>query len=152
GPVKSETIPLPGLDTQHQYSLLYSLSSLSRLAPASAVTVEVVQGGKVLASKTLHSGDAEFYTQFRVPVAGDAAIRITNKDAAGDYSLHVNRWPLSSAVRSGPVYRWQDAMPIQLGTTVFASGDHISYIPLPGTHRSAVAEDARRTDWYRFEF
>jgi hypothetical protein len=152
GPVASETVMLRGLDKEHQYSLLYSLSSLEGMGPEARVTVEVVQNNAVLASKTLHAGDPDFYTQFRVPQAGEAAIRVKGQAAAGTYSLQVNRWPLSSAVRSGPIHQWQNAMHIQLGTTVFGSGDDAAYIPVPGTPRSAIAGEESRTDWYRFEF
>jgi hypothetical protein len=61
----------------------------------------------------------------------------------------VNRWPLSAQVKSEPDHRWQDAMTIPLGKTIFASGDDEEYIPLPGTPRKALPELA---DWYKFEF
>ena len=72
GAVKSESIPLKGLDQKHQYSLLYSLSSLRGLSPDARVKVEVVQGSDVLAGKTLHAGDPDFYTQFRIRRDGAA--------------------------------------------------------------------------------
>ena len=43
-------------------------------------------------------------------------------------------------------------MEIPLGKTVFASGDDVEYIPLPGSSRRAMVEDPNGTDWYRFEF
>lgn len=151
GTLKDETIRLRGLDASHQYSLLYSISSLGSFGPAAKVEVQVRQGEHVLAAKVLHGGDGDFYTQFRVPKAGETTLHITNTGATGRYSLQVNQWPLADSVRSGPIRRWQDAMPITLGKTVFASGDDSEYVPLPGTHRAAVAEP-ERSDWYRFEF
>ena len=109
GPVRTESIPLRGLDSSHQYSLLYSLTSLRDLGRNARVQVEVVQGDAILASKILHAGDADFYTQFRVPEPGAATLRIKNVDAAGAYKLQVNRWPKSPRVRSHPSHRWQDA-------------------------------------------
>ena len=132
GPVATGTIPLNNLDTGHQYSLLYSLSTLRGLRPDSRVTVEVRQGDSVLATKTLHAGDADFYTQFRVPSDGNAEVRVRNIATPGNYRLQVNAWPLSNVVRRGPNHRWQDAMTIPLGKAVFASGDDAPYIPLPG--------------------
>jgi hypothetical protein len=152
GVVKDETIPLKALTTAHQYSLLYSLSPLSGVGPGAAVSIELRQGPAVLFSKVLHAGDADVYTQFRVPRAGDATLRVSSRGARANYTLQVNRWPLSDVVRSGPAQRWQDAMLIPIGKTVFASGDDAQYLPLPATPRRAVAEDATRTDWYRFEF
>ena len=43
-------------------------------------------------------------------------------------------------------------MPIDLGKTVFASGDDAPYIPVAGTARKSDMENPSRTDWYRFEF
>ncbi|HTB10041.1 MAG TPA: hypothetical protein VK752_00645 [Bryobacteraceae bacterium] len=144
--VRSETIPLPDLRPQNQYSFLYSLNSLRELTP---VEVEIRQGDAVLARKTLHVGDPDYYTQFRVPRAGAATVVIRAEHPAGNYFLQVNRWPLSMQVKSEPDHRWQDAMTIALGKTVFASGDDEEYIPLPGTSRKASTEGA---DWYMFEF
>jgi hypothetical protein len=70
GPVAEMSVPLVALDPNSQYSLLYSLTSLTGLGRDARVEVEVRQGNAVLASKTLHAGDADYYTQFRVPKAG----------------------------------------------------------------------------------
>jgi hypothetical protein len=147
--VQSETIPLKGLDQKHQYSLLYSLASPP---VAGTVSVEIRQGGNVLTAKTLHTGDADFYAQFRLPQAGPASIVIQAPGEATKYQLQVNQWPLSGELKSAPSHRWQDATLIQLGQTVFASGDDTEYIPLPGTARKAIVEDPDTTDWYKFNF
>jgi hypothetical protein len=149
GVVRSESITLPDLRPQNQYSFLYSLSSLRELKAGTLVEVEVRQGNALLAAKTLHAGDPDYYTQFRVPRAGAATAVIRATQAAGNYFLQVNRWPLSAQVKSEPDHRWQDAMTITLGKTVFASGDDEEYIPLPGRPRKASTEGA---DWYKFEF
>jgi hypothetical protein len=151
GDVATETVEIPQLTPAAAYSLLYSISPLQSLGPQALVEIEVRQGIAVLASKTLHAGDADFYTQFRVPQAGAVAVAVRAKSAGGRYSLTVNQWPASGTVKSGPVAQWQDAMTIPLGETVFASGDDEEYIPLPGTTRKALADRSRR-DWYKFEF
>lgn len=151
GAVSTEVIKLKPLDAHQQYSLLYSVTDLSRLSPASRIVVEVLQGTTVLAAKTLHEGDADFYTQFGAANL-PAEIRVRAENVKAAYKLQVNRWPLSDAVRRGPNYRRQDAMPIPLGRTVFASADDSAYIPVPGTTRAASNEDPSRTHWYRFEF
>lgn len=149
GAVRCESATLAGLGTNNRYSLLYSLRSLRDLTAETRVEVEVRQGDAVLASKTLHEGDPDYYTQFRVPHAGAATVVIRASHATGDYLMVVNRWPLSAQVKSEPDHRWQDAMTIPLGKTIFASGDDEEYIPLPGTPRKALPELA---DWYTFEF
>jgi hypothetical protein len=152
GSVRSETVTLKALDPEHQYSVLYSISPLRNLGLDARVVVEVRQGQANLASKTLHSGDADYYTQFHVQHRGDVSLEIRAEHASGAYSLQVNRWPLSALVRSGPNHRWQDAVEIPLGRTIFASGDDAEYIPLPGTPRRTNIEDPAGLDWYKFEF
>ena len=152
GRVRTEEIRLKGFDMEHQYSLLYSISALDSLEPDARVTVEIVQGDAILGAKTLHAGDADFYTQFRLSQTGDATVRVEAIKAQGVYQLQVNRWPLTQQVKSGPNHDWQHAMSIPLGKTVFASGDDAEYIPLPGTPRHVVAEDPNGEDWYQFEF
>jgi len=149
GAVRSETVVLDVLTSRNQYSFLYSLSSLRDLTPESRVAIEIRQGEALLASKTLHAGDPDYYTQFRVPRDGAAQVIVQASHVSGSYYLCVNRWPLSRQVKSEPDHRWQDAMEIDLGKTVFASGDDEEYIPLPGTPRKATTE---LLDWYKFEF
>jgi len=149
GVVRTETIALPGLDTKHQYSFLYSLRSLRDLTPETRVVIEIRQGTALLAAKTLHLGDPDYYTQFHVLTDGAAQVTVRASHAAGAYMLQVNQWPRSRQVKSEPDHRFEDAMQIDLGKTVFASGDDEEYIPLPGTPRKATTE---LKDWYKFEF
>ena len=106
----------------------------------------------MLASKTLHAGDRDYYTQFRVPRAGSATLAIRAGQLAGNRTVQVNRWPLTAAVKSLPDRQWQDAQPIALGQTVFASGDEAEYLPLPGTPRKEIADRSGAADWYRVDF
>lgn len=149
-PVRSETIPLNGVDSHHQYSVLYSLTST---IPGATAAVEIRQGATVLAAKTLHTGDNDFYTQFRLPHPGPGPVLVIEAGSTpAQYKLEVNRWPLSGQVKSAPSHRWQEATLIPLGKTVFASGDDAEYIPLPVTSRKGIVEDPNTTDWYKFEF
>jgi hypothetical protein len=152
GPVQAQVIRVPILDTGHQYSLLYSLKNLRSLVEDSRLSIEVRQSGTTIFRKTLHAGDPDVYTQFRAPQAGPAEIRVQPSHVTGEFTLQVNRWPLSPQVQSGPNHRWQSAMPMVLGRTVFASGDDSEYIPLPGTSRKVAAEDPGNVHWYRFDF
>jgi HEAT repeat protein/squalene-hopene cyclase-like protein len=148
GPVRSETVALAGVTPDGQYSLLYSASELTQDA---RVEIEIREGANLLASKILHMGDPDWYTQFRVAAAGPASIIVRAAQGSGRYTLAVNRWPLSPLVRSLPGHRWQDARVIPLDRTVFASGDDEEYIPLPGTPRKSVTDRSTLADWYRID-
>jgi hypothetical protein len=152
GPVRAMTAPLPGVAPGNQYSILYSLDSLVDLKPETRVTVSVEQGGSPLLSKTLHAGDPDFYSQFRVSAAGAVMLRVKATAPSGEFRLQVNRWPLTDRVKSNPSHIWQSALKIPLGQTIFAHGDDAEYIPLPGATRSSLVEEPDRTDWYRFDF
>ncbi|MBC7925129.1 MAG: hypothetical protein H7039_05680 [Bryobacteraceae bacterium] len=152
GTAKAGLTKVPLLVPEMQYSFLYSLPDLKRLTQDSRVSIEIRQGAAVLAKKTLHAGDPDFYVQIRVPGKGDAIISVAPGSYTGTYSLQVNKWPLSRRVKAGPSHRWQDAMAIDPGTTVFAYGDEAEYIPVPETPRRTRVEDPVSTDWFRFEF
>src|SRR4051794_13955772 len=152
GPVRTGSLLLKGVRPGNQYSILYSLDSLGQLQPDARVEVEVRQGGEVLVSKILHAGDADLYAQFRVQHPGPATLAIRDTNVTGSSHLEVNRWQESSEVKSAPSHRWQDALAIPLGKTVFAYGDDAEYIPLPGTPRKSLVDNPNLTDWYKFDF
>lgn len=152
GAVQTMDLRVQGINSGGQYSLLYSLDSLRTLGSDARVNIELNQGGEVLLSKTLHAGDVDFYAQFRVAKSGDASLRVNTTSVTGTYHLQVNRWPLTDLVKSAPSHRWQDALKVPLGKTVFAYGDDTEYVPLPGTGRQALVDDPVRTDWYQVEF
>jgi len=153
GNVQTESVELKGLRADSQYSVLYSVNALRQLDPKARVQVQLTQGPVILAAKTLHEGDADFYFQFRSPQDGAATLRVTSTGGAkGKYSLQVNQWPLSGVVRRGPNYRWQDAMEIPMGQVVFGHDDDTPYIPVAGTHRAKVVEENKHTHWYKVRF
>src|SRR5215469_12464437 len=123
GFVRTMRVPLPGVAPGNQYSILYSLDSLANLKPETRVMVLVEQMGIELVSKTLHVGDPDFYSQFRVRTAGDVMLRIDATAPSGTFHFQVNRWPLTDRVKSNPSHTWQRAREIPLGQTIFAHGD-----------------------------
>jgi len=152
GAVRSETVGLNPLDPAHQYSLLYSILELGAIGPQARIVIELRQGTTLLSSKTLHAGDPDYYFQFRVAHPGEATLQVRASGVVGTYQLQVNRWPSSPLVKSNPSHRWQNAVQIPLGKTIFAAGDDAQYIPLPGTPRGAAVSDPSGVDWYKFEF
>ncbi|MGH9661977.1 MAG: HEAT repeat domain-containing protein, partial [Bryobacteraceae bacterium] len=146
-PARTQTVALPRLSAESAYSLLVSAPS----PPASPIALRLEQNAVALAGKTLHLGDPDLYVSFRVPRDGAATLRIEGA-AAGTLRVEVNRFPSKAGVELEPNNRWEDATPIRLGETVFASADDVPYIPLPGAHRREIVEAEAGLDWYRLRF
>lgn len=150
--IRSGALRLPELAGGSTYSLLFSVSSLDGLGPSSRIGVKLRAGNKVLIDKTLHAGDADLYAPFHLDAASAPELDIdANAEAGSSYIVRVNRLPDSPSIKRGGNHTWQQASPMVLGRTVFASGDEIEYIPLPASPRSAILSPAGE-DWYRFEF
>jgi hypothetical protein len=151
GPVRTESVPLTKLTAGKAWSLLYSVPSLEGDA---RIQVRVEAGaGRLLASKTLHVGDTDFYVMLS-PASGDKP-ELRVEASAGlntQFTLVANAWPDSNRLKRGPSHAWQQANQMDLGQTIFASGDEKSYIPVAGTTRAADATDVNGDDWYRFVF
>jgi hypothetical protein len=144
---------LPSLNPGKNYSLLFSIDSPAQLNADSRIELTLSDGSIVLASKTLHLGDPDFYAPFHVNRATRPELRVSaTSAAAAHYSLHINEWPDSVSLDRGVNHRWQDASPMVLGQTVFASGDNVDYIPIPGTPRKEAIVGASGEDWYKFHF
>jgi hypothetical protein len=150
GPLKTQTLEIRALDAEHSYSLLFSVRSPRAFDADARLTLRLTQGASAIASKTLHLGDPDFYTTFHVPRHGVAQLRIEPSGALeGTFTLQVNRWPVSASLKREPNDRWQDATPIRLGETVFASSDETEYIPLAGTLKR---DKFGAEDWYRLDY
>jgi len=152
GEVRSRTISLNRLAADQNYSLLFSLPSPARLGPDAQLMVEVIGNGRVLITKTLHAGDTDLFGTFYLPAAAHPQLRLSATAAAGSYRIQINKLPASPNLKRGGNHTWQDASPMTLGQTVFASSDEAEYIPISGTTRKEYATDPRGQDWYRFSF
>lgn len=152
GEVRSRVIRLDKLKGGETYSFLFSVSSLADLGADARLDVSLVENNRVLLEKTLHAGDADLFGSFRTARSGSRELKIAARNAAGRYSLQINRWPAAAAVKAGPNHSWREASPFTLGQTVFASGDEVEYFPLPETPREELAGATAGEDWYRFRF
>ena len=152
GEIRSQTIPLNRLAGDRSYSVLFSLPAPAHFGPDARLTVEVLDHGRILIAKTLHTGDTDLFGSFYVPPAAHPELRLSATEAKGSYRLQINKLPASPNLKRGGNHTWQDASPMTLGQTVFASGDEAEYFPVPGTTRKEYATDPHGQDWYRFNF
>jgi len=152
GTLQDTTLQLGGVRKAGLYSVLFSVASPAAFRQDGRVTVRLTSAGQTLIEKTLHGGDADLYTTFRVSGNSRTAITIENRAAEGTYTVQVNRWADGSPVKAGGNHTWQTAAPLTLGRTLFASSDEAPYIPVPGTLRKQIVNEARAEDWYRFQF
>src|SRR4051812_44840947 len=77
GDIHTGNISLPRLTPGHRYTLLFSVAAPSTLAADSRLQLTLADGSGVLASKTLHAGDPDFYTPFQVSQAASPELRLT---------------------------------------------------------------------------
>lgn len=147
-------------------SLSVSIPVPSSLGDRGTIAVVLREGGKVIANKSLHIGDPDLYLTFR---AGSAQLELTSYlDKAIQPSIQVLAWPekqpTTASVEAEPNNAWADANEIELGQTVFATADDMSYIaPLDadtknfrrGYQQTPEYEDRLPTggeDWFKFTY
>jgi hypothetical protein len=153
GSLSSQSIRLSALDPAKAYTLLFSINSPASLQSESRIATTLSDGSAVLAEKTLHLGDPDFYAPFHVVQSVVPELRITAASISGArFLLQVNEWSNSDSLDRGGNHHWQDANAMKLGQTVFASADDVNYIPVPGTPRRDAIESAAGEDWYKFYF
>ncbi len=152
GEIRSGNVALPHLAAGHGYTLLFSVASPASLTADSRLEVTLADGTRILASKTLHAGDPDFYVPFHLTQTGAPELRLAASAVTGRYTLQINQWPESTSLKQGGNHTWQEASPMVLGQTVFASSDESEYFPLPGTARKDSVNAGAGEDWYRFSF
>jgi hypothetical protein len=152
GDIRTGNIGLPRMTAGHAYTLLFSVTSPASFNADSRLEVSLIAGGQSILSKTLHAGDPDFYAPFHLSVTGAPDLKLAATALTGRYTLQINEWPASTSLKQGPNHTWQNASPMVLGQTIFASSDEAEYFPLPGTPRKVNAENPAGEDWYRFTF
>jgi hypothetical protein len=146
GELRSGTVSLDKVTGGENYSLLFSVDPAA-LGAKARVSVQVVDGDRVLLAKTLHAGDADLYGFFRPVRVPEMRIEAEGLGKA-QFQLQVNR----KALNGGPNHTWQDAATMTLGELVAGSGDEAEYVPLPGTSRNDVVAAPAGEHWYRFRW
>jgi hypothetical protein len=145
-------VPLPKLQPDATYELLYSLAKPGVLARGVRVEVTLENNGAVLAQKTLHMGDPDVFFPFHVAQESRPQVRISSPALDSTYTLRISQWPASRSLKQGLNHSWRTANEMTLGTTVYASSDENEYMPLPDESRENIAHAQAGEDWYKFEF
>jgi HEAT repeat protein len=161
---------LPAGSRGQVISLLVSLAEPARLGAGDTMLVTLRGGKRTIASKSLHAGDPDLYTLFRLN--GDAGeIEITSSASLPvDHTMTVLQWraPAISAAlaESEPNDSWKEANAFKLGQTVWASADDKPYIlPFTETKQSGGAVPYQQSpdltderlpeggiDWFQFTY
>ncbi len=152
GVIRTGNIPLPQMTPGRGYTLLFSIVSPAALGPDARLELTLADGAHILAAKTLHAGDPDFYAPFHPLQAGSPQLRLSATAVTGKYTLQINQWPESPSLKQGGNHSAEHASPMVLGQTVFASDDESEYIPLPGVGRKDSVNNPIGEDWYRFSF
>lgn len=152
GPLRNNPPQLPKLVPGALYGILVSIDSPSQLG-AGRLQVTLKSASSVLVSKALHAGDGDLYSIIRGQGGESLVIEpLAGASTATVYRLKVTDLGRPSNIAYEPNNRPEDANPIQLNQTIFASGDEALYFPDPAgvTSRQSAADPNK--DWFRFEF
>jgi hypothetical protein len=130
-PRAGKTYRLPAAGSGKVCSLLVSVPSPATFGANDTLLVTLRTGQKVIASKSLHVGDPDLYTLFRLDGAG--AIEIASSAATPvEHTVTVLEWPATASsdavVETESNDSWRDANEFKLGQTVRASADDKPYI------------------------
>ncbi len=131
---------LPAPSPKNTYSVLVSVPIPGEQPNPALVRLKTATS--VLAEKQLHAGDADLYTL----IHGGPSIRV---ELAAPAAVQIVDLGLNPPLEAEPNNSWQSANPLELGKTVWGSGDEAPYIPAAITHK---IEPNPHEDWFRFEW
>ncbi|MGH9674348.1 MAG: hypothetical protein ACRD44_14295, partial [Bryobacteraceae bacterium] len=134
--------------------LLVSSPKPGEFTTGARVTVQITdQAGRSVA-KDLHAGDIDLH--FPVPSpARRLTVQLISHDFRGTIEIRHTavrqRESRDGQIATGFRTTWQNAEPIQLGRTVYASGDDRPYIPSLGAPTDTFAQMMAGIHWYRLD-
>jgi len=131
---------LPASNARNTYSVLVSVPIPAEQKLAGGV--RLLSGDSVILEKPLNVGDPDLYTL----IHGGSATRIELSTPA---AVQVIDYGLATHLEAEPNNSWQTANPLDLGKTIWASGDEAPYIP---AELSQKIEKNPHEDWYRFDW
>jgi hypothetical protein len=151
-------------------SLLVSIPEPVKLGADDTLLVTLRSGSETIASKSLHPGDPDLYTLFRLD-GGAGEIEINSSASLPvEHTITVLQWRSSgrsgALAESEPNDSWREANEFKLGQTVWASADDKPYIlPFTESKQSSGAVPYQQSpdltddrlpeggiDWFRFTY
>ncbi len=121
-------------------SLLVSLPSPASFGANDTLLVTLRGGQKIITSKSLHAGDPDLYTLFRLNGAGEVEIA-SSASTPVEHTITVLEWPATTTsnavVETESNDSWQEADEFKLGQAVWASADDKPYIAPLGDAKPA---------------
>lgn len=166
----ARTFTLPATNSGKTYSLTVSLTAPAALMEDESLTVNLRDGQKTIAGKTLHAGDPDLYTLFK----GNGQVLEVSSNAVVPVELTVSvvEWPESKATKTNleaePNDTWREANEFKLGQTVWATADDKPYILRLGAKVEKARQPYQQTpapeyssgdvipeggvDWFKFKY
>jgi len=131
---------LPAPDARRTYSVLVSVPVPGEQRVPGGV--RILAGESVLIEKPLNIGDPDLYTL----INGGSSKRIELTTPAAVQLIDLG---IAPHLEAEPNNSWQTANPLELGKTIWGSGDEAPYIPAEQSFR---IEPNSHEDWYRFDW
>jgi len=145
-------IPLQLRDDVNLYSLTVSATDARLLPNAAQVTFAIIADGKLIAQKSLHLADPDWYCVFRADPKKGAMLVVESKVAT---SFRLTLLPLKLSGVSGVIVEaepnddWQHAQPVPLGATVIGTADDRPYFIAPDMDEGKALQTG--VDWFKVE-
>src|SRR5438046_5206307 len=119
--------PLKDLDAGKLYGITVSIDSPYRLGGSGEIEASISDPGGLVASKTLHAGDLDFYVTLRARASGNGHVKLNRRSGSKAVAVSVSGGPLDLAEKSKSGIAaltnsaWQVAREIELGQMVLGA-------------------------------
>ncbi len=147
------TIVLGAANRDSLYAITIALKDPAQLQPQATFQISIADSKGIIAEKSLHAQDLDFYLTLRPRASGE--ITATLRAASGEIPQLTTAFHRIAETNSAPAViaampndTWQSAQPIEFGQTVFGAADERPYAPAPGEDRYAAL--LKGFQWFKF--
>ncbi len=154
-PRADRTIVLGAGDLNSLYAITIALKDPSQLQPQATFHISIADFKGVIAEKTLHAQDLDFYLTLHPRASGNvtATVRGTSAEVpqlTTAFHRILESKTAPAVIAAMPNDTWQSAQPIEFGQTVFGGADERPYAPAPGEDRYAAL--IKGFQWFKFTY